>query len=612
MAGKFLDDDGLSHLIQNIKNYVNNESISLNNQLKNKVDITVNPLWETGFYNLFLEALKRDENTDTITNPNDPGGNRAIKKALAKSGVITSVSEDEAKEEDNEGNLAYPNNAIALGLTSFKPTIVNKNSQNPLREEYYPPFDVKYLTDTDLAADNKLTLDYARKSGLYFYKESKDINTDGKTLSFSDPYLSFVSRGNLYDSNTTSNYNKVKQVLIGPTIKFRESVLSTGLPFNPTGNAWTEWTEFTWEDLINTAANHLPLPGIGTPTASDYILTYNASSKTTKINYSVLHSWDTWDSVDGEIPTTAAINRKLADYALKSDIGGGGDIDTSNLVPKAVQHPHSSTGETLIENTGEYISLTADEYQASEYAGIKIYPHSLSLWGFNKNYKLCIDEEGLSWNGKFIPTSDQVVYKESKLGDYIGFIGNEGGKVRFYHMNPANTYDFTTDNEGMHFEAWTGSKKETSLNINEQGVSFDKFFVPGTGTTISGGEGSMYFGWGEIGNEYGLYLNDGAYFSLVNGSNDTPYFTTAGDCLLFGSLYDSQDYPSPIKFNLNYDDPSISIRNITLQDDDGSLMVNGESIITTATIQDHIPDTSQFARVIDLTNATIINTGGAE
>lgn len=607
MAGKFLDDDGLSHLITNIKNYVNNESTSLNNKLNYKVDATVNPLWRTGFYSLFLKALERDENTDTTTDPEDPGGNRAIKKALAKSGVITSVSESESNDTDEEGNLVYPNNAIALGLTSFKPVILNKNNVNPLREEYYPPFDVKYLTDTDLAADNKLTLDYARKSGLYFYKESKDINTDGKTLSFSDPYLSFVSRGNLYDSNTTSNYNKVKQVLIGPTIKFRESVLSTGLPFNPTGNAWTEWTEFTWEDLINTAANHLPLPGIGTPTSSDYILTYNASLKTTKINYSVLHSWDTWDSVDEEIPTTAAINRKLADYALKSDIGGGGDIDTSNLVPKAVQHPHSSTGETLIENTGEYISLTADEYQASEYAGIKIYPHSLSLWGFNKNYELCIDEEGLSWNGKFIPTSDQVVNHESKLGDYIGFIGNESGEVNLFHMNPANTYDFKINDEGMHFEAWSGNQQETSLNINESGVEINKLNIRSRIDIVN--DETIYgsLDWGNIGDEWGLYIKE--QFALVNSNDDFPYMSTQRWKLLFGSLFDSQDHPAPIKFNLNYDDPSISIKNITLQDDDGSLMVNGEHVITDTTFHEQ---TADFAKIIDLTNATIINTGGAE
>lgn len=608
MAGKFLDDDGLSHLIQNIKNYVNNESASLNNQLKNKVDITVNPLWETGFYNLFLEALKRDENTDTTTNPNDPGGNRAIKKALAKSGVITSVSEDEANDTDEEGNLVYPNNAITLGLTSFKPTIVNKNSQNPLREEYYPPFDVKYLTDTDLAADNKLTLDYARKSGLYFYKESKDINTDGKTLSFSDPYLSFVSRGNLYDSNTTSNYNKVKQVLIGPTIKFRESVLSTGLPFNPTGNAWTEWTEFTWEDLINTAANHLPLPGIGTPTASDYILTYNTSSKTTKINYSVLHSWDTWDSVDGEIPTTAAINRKLADYALKSDIGGGGDIDTSNLVPKAVQHPHSSTGETLIENTGEYISLTADEYQASEYAGIKIYPHSLSLWGFNKNYELCIDEEGLSWNGKFIPTSDQVVYKESKLGDYIGFIGNENGKINLYHMNPEYTYELMADSTGIQLGSWTGSKKQAFLKVNENGIEIDKINLTTTDFVREGNHrvGTLYYGT-SIGDEWGLYVDE--QFAIMD-RDDWPYLATGSNMqLYFGAFTDSTKNPAPIKFNLNYDNPSISIKNVTLQDEDGTLMINGDYVMTDTTFHEQ---TADFAKIIDLTNATIINTGGAE
>lgn len=324
MAGKFLDDNGLSYLVQKTKAYTNTG-------LATKVDNTVNPLIQTGFYRIFLKALEKDQETDTTTDPTNPGGNRAIKKALANSGVITSVSEDEAKEEDINGNLIYPNNAIALGLTSFKPTIVNKDSQNPLREEYYPPFDVKYLTDTDLAAENKLTLDYARKSGIYFYKESKDIEVDGKTLNFSDPYLSFVSRGAsiIIDDVTKIQYNKVKQVLIGPTIKFRESNLSGIVPFDPVNNNWTEWTEFTWEDLINAAANHLPLPGAGTPATNDYILTYNTSTKKTKTNYIIKDSVSTSSTPiitggDGQIPTTKTMvlycDSRFSNYYTKEQV----------------------------------------------------------------------------------------------------------------------------------------------------------------------------------------------------------------------------------------------------------------------------------------------------
>ena len=292
---------------------------------------------------------------------------------------------------------------------------------------------------------------------------------------------------------------------------------------------------------------------------------------------------------------------------IMGEIGSGGSIDTSNLVSKFIPHPQSTTGETVINHNGEFIELLAEIPQGDEYAGIKIDSRSVTLWGFSKEHKLCIDDEGLTWKGQPILPSGQFVCEESELQDYKGFIENKDGEITLFHMNPANTHEIKTDDTGIQLNAYSAKQLETTLKVNENGVEINKLNIGSRLDIVNDETIYGFLDWGNIGDEWGLYIKE--QFALVDFNDDFPYMSTQRWKLLFGSLSDSESSPAPIKFNLHSDNPSIYIKGLAIQNDNGSLMVGGDTVMTDTTFHEQ---TADFAKIIDLTNATIINMGGAE